>query len=204
MKGNLFIITSPSGGGKGTLIKRVLPTIENLSYSVSYTTRKMREGEVNGRDYFFVSVDEFKKRIENNEFLEFAEVHRNFYGTSKKQVEKKTDEGNDIILEIDVQGAEAVQKKLPNSVGIFILPPSYKILSERLIDRNTESHENLAVRLNNAKEEVKRFSGFDFIVINDELEKATEDLRAIILAERLKRDRQMYQIQDILNTFENY
>ncbi|MGI8669064.1 MAG: guanylate kinase [Aridibacter sp.] len=204
MKGNLFIITSPSGGGKGTLIKRVLPTIENLSYSVSYTTRKMRVGEIDRRDYFFVSVDEFKKLIENNEFLEFAEVHKNFYGTSKRQVEKETDEGNDIILEIDVQGAEEVQKKLPNSIGIFILPPSYKVLAERLIERNTESQENLTVRLNNAKEEVKRYSEFDFIVVNDELEKATEDLRSIILAERLKRDRQIYLIQDILNTFENY
>ncbi len=204
MKGNLFIITSPSGGGKGTLIKRVLPTVENLSYSVSYTTRKMREGEVDGRDYFFVSVDEFKNLIKNNEFLEFAEVHRNFYGTSKSQVDKEINQGNDIILEIDVQGAGKVQKKLPNSIGIFILPPSYKILSERLIERNTESQENLTVRLNNAKEEVKRYSEFDFIVVNDELEKATQDLQSIILAERLKRDRQIYLIQDILNTFENY
>ncbi len=204
MKGNLFIITSPSGGGKGTLIKRVLPTIENLSYSVSFTTRKQRQGEIDGRDYFFIDVDEFRELIENNEFLEYAEVHKNFYGTSKKQVEKETNEGNDIILEIDVQGAEAVQKKLSNSVGIFILPPSYKILAERLIERNTESRENLTIRLNNAKEEVKRYSEFDFIVVNDELEKATEELRAIILAERLKTNRQIYRIQDILNTFENY
>ncbi|MGI8542738.1 MAG: guanylate kinase [Aridibacter sp.] len=204
MKGNLFIITSPSGGGKGTLIKKVLPTIENLSYSVSYTTRNKREGEVHGRDYSFVSIDDFKNLIKNDELLEFAEVHNNFYGTSKNQVERETDSGNDIILEIDVEGAEEVQKKLPNSVGIFILPPSYKVLAKRLIERNTENQENLTIRLNNAREEVKRFAAFDFIIVNDELEKATNELRSIILAERLKCDRQIYRIQDILNTFENY
>lgn len=204
MKGNLYIITSPSGGGKGTLIKRVLPSIDKLSYSVSYTTRERRDDEINGIHYFFVSEEEFAKRIANNEFLEYAEVHNNFYGTSKQQVENETNEGNDIILEIDVQGAEEVYKKLPNSVGIFILPPSYKVLSKRLIERNTENQEDLTTRLNNAKEEVKRFSEFDYIVVNDDLDKATEDLRSIILAERLKRDRQIYHLQDILNTFENY
>lgn len=204
MRGNLYIITSPSGGGKGTLIEKVLPTVENLSYSVSYTTRERRIDETHGKQYFFVSLDEFKELIESNEFLEFAEVHKNFYGTSNSQVEREIDAGNDIILEIDVQGAEAVKKKLPNSVGIFILPPSFQVLSKRLIERNTENREDLTVRLNNAKEEVKRFSEFDYIVVNDEIEKAAADLKAIILAERLKPDRQIYRIQDILNTFENY
>lgn len=204
MKGNLFIITSPSGGGKGTLIKRVLPTIENLSYSVSYTTRAIREGEVHGQHYFFISVEEFKELISKDEFLEYAEVHGNFYGTSKTQVEKETDRGNDIILEIDVQGAENVQKRLMNAIGIFILPPSYKVLSERLIERDTENNEDLTIRLNNARKEVKEVSKFDFIIINDNLEKATEELKSIILSERLKSDRQIYLIQDILKSFENY
>lgn len=204
MKGNLYIITSPSGGGKGTLIKRVLPTIDNLSYSISYTTRNIREGEVNSVQYYFVTKENFSELIEKGEFLEFAEVHNNFYGTSKSQVAKETNNGNDIILEIDVQGAEVVKNKLPKSVGIFILPPSFEVLSKRLIERNTESQENLSIRLTNAKKEVKRYSEFDYVVVNDELEKAVEDLRSIIIAERLKRDRQIDHLQDILNTFENY
>ena len=204
MKGNLFIITSPSGGGKGTLIKRVLPRIKNLSYSVSYTTREMREGEVNGQHYFFVSVKDFEELIGKGEFLEYAEVHGNYYGTSKIQIEKETDDGNDIILEIDVQGAKLVQKKLPHSIGIFILPPSYKILSERLIERNTEDEDELYIRLNNAKKEVKEFTEFDYIVINEDLDIAVKDLESIFIAEKLKRVRQIYHIQDILNSFENY
>jgi guanylate kinase len=204
MKGNLFIITSPSGGGKGTLIKRVLPTVENLSYSVSYTTRDKRAGEINGTDYFFIDVKEFEELIEQNEFLEYAEVHGNFYGTSKSQIVKETDSGHDIILEIDVQGAEKVYQRLMNAIGIFILPPSYQVLKERLIERDTENNDDLKVRLENAKKEVKQISKFDFIIVNNEIEKASEELKAIILAERLKRDRQIYLIQDILNSFEIY
>lgn len=204
MKGNVFIITSPSGGGKGTLIKRVLPKIENLKYSVSYTTRQIREGEVHGQHYFFIKDDEFEKLIEKEEFLEYAKVHGNFYGTSKSQVEKETNDGNDIILEIDVQGAKLIQEKLSHSIGIFILPPSYKILTERLIERNTEEEKDIFVRLNNAKKEVKEFQTFDYIVINDDLEKSTKGLESIFIAEKLKRDRQIDHIQDILNSFENY
>lgn len=204
MRGNLYIISSPSGGGKGTLIRRALLTLENLSYSVSYTTREKREGEIDGVHYNFVSKDEFEKLSEEGEFLEYAEVHRNFYGTSKSQVERETAQGRDIILEIDVQGAWEVKRKMPNAIGIFILPPSYEVLYKRLIERNTERPEDLAVRLNNAKDEVRSFSEFEYVIVNDELEKASNDLRAVILAERLKRDRQIYNIQDILNTFENF
>ncbi len=204
MKGKFFIITSPSGGGKGTLIKRVLPNIANLGYSVSYTTREIREGEINGVHYFFVSSEEFNDLIDKDEFLEYAEVHGNFYGTSKTQVENKTDEGKDIILEIDVQGAENVLKLMPQAIGVFILPPSFEILKKRLTERNTESIEDLTIRLNNAKTEVKEVFKFDYVVVNGEIEKAAEDLKAIILAERLKLDRQTLLIQDILSSFENY
>lgn len=185
------------------MIKRVLGLVDDLSYSVSYTTRKMREGEVHGQDYFFVDVAKFGKLIDENEFLEYAEVHGNFYGTSKNQVRNETDEGNDIILEIDVQGAKNVQKQLPQAVGIFILPPSYKILSERLIARRTENDQNLTVRLNNARKEVRQVSDFEYIVVNNDLDIATDNLKSIIIAERLKRDRQIYHIQDILDSFEN-
>ena len=203
MNGKLFIITSPSGGGKGTLIRRILPGIGNLSYSVSYTTREKRTGEVDGVHYNFVDLGKFRELIEQEEFLEYAIVHGNFYGTSRTQVEKEVSAGNDIILEIDVQGAENVQRRMPAAVGVFILPPSYDVLKNRLTERNTETEEDLQIRLNNAKDEVREVFEFDFVVINDEIETAADQLKMIILAERSKRDRQIARIRDILNSFEN-
>ncbi len=201
MKGNLFIISSPSGGGKGTLIKELLKTVSGISYSVSYTTREMRDGEENGKDYFFVSKEEFKNLIDEDRFLEYAVVHGNFYGTSKSQIEKELADGKDIILEIDVQGAEIVRKKLSDSVGIFILPPSFEVLKKRLKERSTESEEALKIRLNNAKEEVKEYKCFDYVVVNDEVEMASSKLKMIFLSERLKTDRQTDSIRDILISF---
>ena len=203
MKGILFIISSPSGGGKGTLIREILKNVPNVGYSVSYTTREMRPGEVHAKDYFFVSTKEFKEKVRANEFLEFATVHGNFYGTSIKQVENELENGRDIILEIDVQGAEIVLKKVSEAVSIFILPPSYEVLRGRLIARQTESDEDLAVRLSNAKMEVENFSEFDYILINDEIEKATSDLQSIITAERLKCARQNPLIRDIILSFDS-
>ena len=201
MKGSLFIISSPSGGGKNTLIKELLKKISRVCYSISFTTRKIREGEKNGRDYFFVSKSKFENLIEQNEFLEHAEVHGNLYGTSKARVKEELAAGNDVILDVDVQGAKTVRKKIPKAASIFILPPSYKILSERLKSRNTETQEALKVRLNNAKQEVKAFKIFDYIIVNDELERASDKLKAIFLAERLRRDRQIGEIHDILRSF---
>lgn len=202
MKGNLIIISSPSGGGKGTLIKEILKIVPKIGYSVSFTTRKMRDSEQNGRDYFFVSREEFVALIEAGEFLEFAEVHGNFYGTSIKQVESELEFGRDIILEIDVQGAHLVLEKMPDAISIFILPPSYEVLQKRLINRATESREDLEIRLQNSFEEVSRYQEFEFIVVNGEIGKAVKDLERIILAERLKRIRQMDVIQGILDSFD--
>lgn len=202
MKGNLIIISSPSGGGKGTLIKEILKTVPNIGYSVSFTTRERREGEENGRHYFFVGEEKFQDLMEQGEFLEFAEVHGNFYGTSIKQVNGEIELGRDIILEIDVQGAESVLKKLPEAVSIFILPPSYEVLKMRLSNRATEKEKDLALRLKNSFDEVRRFNEFEYIVVNDSVEHASSDLRSIILAERLKRDRQMRSIQVILDSFD--
>jgi len=203
MKGKLFIISSPSGGGKGTLIKELLKSSSKVGYSVSYTTREKRVGEEHGKDYFFVGVDEFKELIDRDKFIEFAEVHGNFYGTSKSQVEKETSLGNDIILEIDVQGAKIVQEKFKEAIGVFILPPSYDVLKTRLTERNTESPEALRIRLSNAKQEVKACEAFDYIVVNDEVERAAMDLETIFLAERLRRDRQQGMIRDILTSFDS-
>ena len=202
MKGNLIIISSPSGGGKGTLIKEVLKILPNIGYSVSFTTREMRVGEENGRDYFFVSHQEFEKLIEADEFLEFAIVHGNFYGTSLNRIKAEIELGHDIILEIDVQGAANVRTKVPEAVSIFILPPSYQVLKRRLINRATEKKEDLSLRLRNSSGEVRRFTEFEYVVINDDVAKATADLQSIILAERLKRIRQTGVIQDILDSFD--
>lgn len=202
MKGNLIIISSPSGGGKGTLIKEVLKTTANIGYSVSYTTRAMRDGEENERDYFFVSHAEFENKISHNDFLEYAVVHGNFYGTSKTEVNKDINNGRDVILEIDVQGAENIMKDFPEAVSIFILPPTYEILRERLTARATETHENLALRLRNSFGEVQKYQEFEYIVINDDRFRATADLQTIILAERLKRVRQTEAIQGILDSFD--
>ncbi len=202
MKGNLIIISSPSGGGKGTLIKEVLKTTSNIGYSVSYTTRAMRDGEENEHDYFFVSREKFENLIEQNEFLEYAVVHDNFYGTSKTQVSKDINNGRDVILEIDVQGAENIMHDFAEAVSIFILPPTFEILKARLTARATETHENLALRLKNSFGEVQKYQEFQYIVINDDRLQATNDLRTIILAERLKRVRQTGAIQDILDSFD--
>lgn len=202
MKGNLIIISSPSGGGKGTLIKEILKQTPNIGYSVSYTTRQMREGEENGRDYFFVSYQEFSDLIKKGEFLEYAEVHGNFYGTSKTRVNQEIANGRDVILEIDVQGAENIIKDFADSISVFILPPSFEVLKARLTKRATETTENLALRLKNSFGEVQKYKEFGYVVINDEKERAVADLQNIILAERLKRDRQIGVIQDILDSFD--
>jgi guanylate kinase len=202
MIGNLIIISSPSGGGKGTLIKEVLKIVPNVGYSVSYTTRQMRAGEAHGRDYYFVSRSEFKDLIEKGALLEFAEVHGNFYGTSLNQVKTEIEAGHDIILEIDVQGAEEVRRKIPEALSVFILPPSFEILRDRLSARATEKPEDMALRLKNSFGEVNRFSEFDYVVVNDDKKRATNDLGTIILADRLKRIRQSQVIQGILNSFD--
>ena len=202
MKGNLIIITSPSGGGKGTLIKEILERVPNLGYSVSLTTRAPRFGEEDGRHYHFVTKEKFQKEIDEGGFLEFAEVHGNLYGTSKAQTEKITSEGRDVILEIDVQGAEAVMKKVASAVSIFILPPSFETLRARLIARATEATNDLDVRLKNSHYEVSRYSRFKYVVVNDDVNSAAGKLASVIVAERQLCDRQSESIRGILDSFE--
>ena len=202
MTGNLIIISSPSGGGKGTLIKEVLKTVPDLCYSVSFTTREMRAGEMLGTDYFFVSRTEFEILIEDGQLLEHAEVHGNFYGTSLSQVKTEIEAGHDIILEIDVQGAANVREKIPEALSVFILPPSFEVLKNRLTARATEKPEDLALRLKNSLGEVGHFSEFEYVVVNDDAVRAAVDLQTIILADRLKRVRQSTAIQGILNSFD--
>ena len=203
MKGSLFIISSPSGGGKGTLIRRVLNELDDIRYSVSYTTRPMRPGETDGVEYHFVDVPKFEGLIASGDLLEYAMVHGNYYGTSNSQISGAMEAGQDVILEIDVQGAKIVKRKREDAINIFILPPSFQVLSERLRNRGTESEEQLGIRLRNAREEVEFYSSCDYVVVNDDLQKAISDLKSVITAQRLRRDRQTEAIRDILTTFES-
>ncbi len=202
MKGNLIIITSPSGGGKGTLIAELMKRGVGIGYSISYTTRAKRPNEVEGKDYSFIDRDEFERMIEADEFLEYATVHGSYYGTSRTRVESLIAEGVDVILEIDVQGAADVMKKLPEAVSIFILPPSFQELEQRLRSRNTEEPEQLQVRLRNSFDEVRRYDEFEYVVINDNIADAVRRLESVILGERQRRTRQIGQIRDILDSFE--
>ena len=201
-RGTLFVVSSPSGGGKGTIIRHVLEDVGNLSYSVSYTTRAPRQGEIDGREYFFVSRETFEEMVAAGEFLEWACVHGNFYGTSKQQILEETGAGADIILELDVQGAASVRQLLMDSVSVFILPPSYEVLRQRLITRGTDSPEELEVRLRNAPEELKQYSAFDYVIINDEIERAAGQLASIIYAERARCMRQEGLVREVIQKFQ--
>jgi len=202
MKGNLIIISSPSGGGKGTLIREVLEHVPDIGYSVSLTTRAPRFGEEDGKHYHFVTRERFEEAISKNELLEYAEVHGNLYGTSAIQIETITSTGFDVILEIDVQGAAKVRGKVEAAIGVFILPPSFEVLKARLTARATEGSEDLELRLRNSIDEVRQYKDFDYVVVNDDLPAASRKLGAIVLAERQRRNRQNEAVQGILNSFE--
>jgi len=200
-RGILFVVSSPSGGGKGTLIQRVLNKVPNLSYSVSFTTRAPRSGEVNGREYFFVTPEKFEQMKAADEFLEWAQVHCKLYGTARKQVAHEIGEGRDIILEVDVQGAASVRQLMADSVSIFILPPSFEVLKTRLTARGTDSPEELDLRLRNAPVELKDYSAFQYVIINDDAELAANQMAAIVFAERARLSRQERQIKNVVEAF---
>ena len=189
-KGILFVISAPSGTGKTTLLGRVMPGLDQLAFSVSHTTRKPRSGEVDGRDYHFIAKDEFEQMIEDNRFIEWARVHENFYGTSIAAVAGQLDNGSDVILDIDVQGAAIVRdNKQFNDVHIFISPPELGILEKRLRKRDTDSEETIRIRLDNARKEMRAAVEYDYVVVNDALDDAADTLRSIIVAERSKNRR---------------
>jgi guanylate kinase len=200
-RGILFVISSPSGGGKGTLIRRVLTRMPRLGYSVSWTTRAPRQGEVNGREYHFVTIEEFTAARERGEFLEWASVHGNFYGTSLKVVERDLTAGRDIVLEIDVQGAASVRRIGIAAVSVFILPPSFEILRRRLTGRQSENSDTLALRLRNSRGEVEHYRQFDYLVLNDDVDRAATQLASIVYAERARRERQVQLAERVLATF---
>ena len=183
------------------MIKEVLDVLPDVGYSVSFTTRAPRFGEEEGKHYHFVTRRQFEVEIENDTFLEYAEVHGNFYGTSRIQAERITNEGRDVILEIDVQGALQILDKMPAAVSIFIMPPSFDVLKARLTSRATENNEDLELRLSNSRDEIRQFERFGYVVVNDQVAVAARKLAAIILAERQRRNRQTDAVQVILDSF---
>ncbi len=185
-RGELFIVSAPSGAGKTTLCERVCAVIPRLKLSVSYTTRPRRKGEINNVHYTFISEKKFKSMIKKGEFAEWAVVHGNFYGTSMGRLTELVKRGYDIILDIDVQGARQIKRGIKNAVYIFILPPSMKVLERRLKSRKSDSAEVIKGRLEKAKEEILHYTNYDYVIINDKLEKAVKELQSIILAKRLK------------------
>lgn len=185
-QGILFVVSAPSGTGKTTLCREMTIKLPNLTHSVSYTTRSPRADEVDGREYLFVNETRFREMIERNEFAEWAEVHGNLYGTHNGHLLDIMNRGEDILLDIDSQGAIQMKKRFKDGVFIYILPPSFEVLKSRLTDRGSESTEEIRKRLRKAKEEIWNYREYYYIVVNDDFKKALNDLRSIIIAERIK------------------
>ncbi len=197
-KGNLYIISAPSGAGKTSLVKEVISSLNSLSVSVSHTTRQKREGEIDGKDYFFISVEKFKMMQVDSAFLESAQVFDNFYGTAQKTVEDTLLQGNDVILEIDWQGAQQIRKLLPTSISIFILPPSIETLRQRLEGRGKDNAEIIARRMHDAVTEMRHYSEFDYVVVNEDFGVALNELKSIVIANRLVQARQSHNLNTLL------
>jgi len=200
-RGTVFVVSAPSGAGKTTLCKRLLEEIAGIDFSVSFTTRAPRDGEREGVDYHFVGRPEFERRRRKGEFVEWAVVDGQIYGTSAAAVRKAALRGRDILLDIDTQGAEAIKRAIPEAVLIFILPPGREVLRERLVKRGTETQEAVARRLGLARGEVERASMYDYVVINDDLEAAFAQLKAIVTAARCRTERQAARIKEIASDF---
>ena len=183
----LFIVSAPSGSGKSTLVNKLLNSVPDLDFSISYTTRQPRGSEKNGKQYFFVGPPDFKKMIDDDEFLEYAEVFGNYYGTARRFLRQAEADGHDLLLDIDVQGAAQIQRKLPEAVSIFILPPDRKTLESRLRKRSEDAEEVIQRRLVTASREIENYDKYNYILVNDQLDKSSQSLEAIVQSERLRR-----------------
>mgnify|MGYP005840871045 CR=1 FL=1 len=198
MRGDIYIISAPSGTGKSTVIRKVLKIVPGLFFSISYTTRALRFKEINGKDYFFVSKEEFEKLIKEGEFIEYCKVHNNFYGTSRSQVIPLLEKGLDVILDIDVKGAIRVKEKFPEAILIFMIPPSIEELLKRLEKRHTDSPKELETRLQTLKEEILYWEYYDYILVNDYINNTIDNVKSIIVSNRLRREKQASIIEEIV------
>jgi guanylate kinase len=200
----VFVISAPSGSGKSTLVGCVRRSDPRLLFSVSYTTRAPRGKEIEGEHYHYISREEFEHRRDAGEFLEWAQVFENYYGTHQGYVERAQAEDKDLVLDIDVQGARQLKERIPDSVSIFILPPTRPELEQRLRARGEDSEEVIKRRLHEAAEEIRHYRQYDYVLVNDDIESATAKLEAIFVAERLKRGRVERKIAPILESFSNH
>ncbi len=198
--GNLFIVSAPSGAGKTSLVKRLQDELEDIVISTSHTTRPQRLGEVHGKDYYFVTVEEFEQMLAEDAFLEYAKVFDHYYGTSQKVVIESLNQGLDVILEIDWQGARQVKEKMPQSRSIFILPPSRQVLEERLRSRGQDSLETIARRMRDARDEISHYKEYDYLVVNDKFEQALRELKSVIICYRLRLERQQERLAGLLRS----
>ncbi len=185
-RGLLYVVSAPSGAGKTSLCRAITDSLEDLTHSISYTTRKPRKGEIDGRDYYFVSQDRFQAMINAGDFAEWAEVHANLYGTSRRMLDDMISKRIDIILDIDTQGAKQIKSKFNSAVFIFIMPPSLDILEERLRNRKSDHEDEIKKRMRRAREEIKDYALYDYIVVNRDFERALTELRSVVIAERCR------------------
>ena len=183
----VYIVSAPSGSGKSTLVNELFKVVKHLDFSISYTTRPPRGSEQNGKEYFFVTKEQFEAMIKADEFLEYANVFGYYYGTAKRFLRDAEARGNDLLLDIDVQGAQQVKKRIPDAASIFILPPDREKLEWRLRNRGLDSEEVIRRRLDTARREIENYSKYDYILVNERLERATDELKSIVLAERIRR-----------------
>ncbi len=199
---NVFIISAPSGSGKSTLVGNLMRRVPGLRFSVSYTTRAPRGQERDGQEYHFISRHEFEQRLEKDEFLEWAEVFGNYYGTHASQLERAETAGEDLVLDIDIKGARQLKEKIPGAVSIFILPPSREVLEQRLRKRSQDSDPVIERRLREAAEEIRNYQQYDYVLVNREVEASADRLVSIVTSSRSRRERMEKEIRPILETFE--
>jgi guanylate kinase len=185
-QGLLFVVSAPSGAGKTSLCLAITDTLEKLTHSVSTTTRKPRSGEIDGRDYYFVSQERFREMVQEGDFAEWAEVHANFYGTSRRVLDVMASKGQDVILDIDTQGAKQIKEKYANAVFIFIMPPSLDILEERLRNRKSDNEDEIKRRMQRSREEIRDYALYDYLIVNRDFDRALTELRSIVIAERCR------------------
>ncbi len=203
-QGTLYIISAPSGAGKTSLVKQLLQEVAHLTVSISHTTRAMRVGEIDGQDYYFVSLAQFNTMLANDQFLEYAQVFDNFYGTSRHSVEQTLADGTDVILEIDWQGARQIRQMLPDCTSIFILPPSLDVLQQRLQNRGQDNDSVIQRRMAEAVTEMSHHAEFDYLLVNDDFAHALLELKSIVLARRLRIARQQKNLKNLLSQLLNH
>jgi guanylate kinase len=199
----VFIVSAPSGSGKSTLVGELIRRLPGLRFSVSFTTRPPRGNEQDGEHYHFISREEFEARIANGEFLEWAEVFGNYYGTHQSELDRASAQGEDLVLDIDVQGARQLKERIPAAVSIFVLAPSRQVLEQRLRARSQDSGPVIERRLREAAEEIRNYSQYDYVVVNREVKASVDMLVSIVKATRSRRERMLNEIRPILETFEN-